>query len=66
MCLSTKYQKNNISTQILLEPDRDVTEPDSDTKLVSTGYTVENETMTTENTTFSNTALGDVKGQTAK
>ena len=66
MCLSTKYRKNSTSTQILLEPDRDGTETVSDTKLVSTGYTVENETMTTENTTFSNTALGDVRGHTVK
>ena len=48
----------------------DGTETASDTKLVSTGYTVENDTMTTENpdsaeTTdninFSNAALGDVQ-----
>ena len=49
-----------------MEPDRYGTETVSDTKLVSTGYTVENETMTTENTTFSNTALEDVRGQTVK
>lgn len=53
----------------------DGTETASDTKLVSTGYTVENDTMTTENpdsaeTTdninFSNAALGDVQTQNVR
>ena len=53
----------------------DGTETASDTKLVSTGYTVENDTMTTENpdsaeTTdninFSNAALGDVQTENVR
>lgn len=53
----------------------DGTETASDTKLVSTGYTVENDTMTTENPdsaetndniNFSNAALGDVQTENVR
>ena len=50
----------------------DETEKASNTEFVSKGYTVESDTMVTEstenteNTTFSNAALGDVKEQTVK